>query len=73
MGNKKELTTINNQKVLYRVIYAIAEITNVLSFLYSYAFLLNSLCFLLYPIIWGNFPIKLKVQWGNFPIKVIVQ
>ena len=39
-------------------------------FLYYYAFLLNSLCFLLYPIIWGNFPIKLKAQWENFPINV---
>lgn len=37
------------------------------SFLYYYAFLLNSLSFLLYPIIWENSPIKLKTQWGNFP------
>nr|DAV28375.1 MAG TPA: hypothetical protein [Caudoviricetes sp.] len=43
---------------------------NALSFLYYYAFLYNCLCFLLYPIIWGNFPIKLQVQWGNFPIKL---
>ena len=33
-------------------------------------FLFNSLCFLLYPIIWGNFPIKLQAQWGNFPKEI---
>ena len=33
-------------------------------------FLLIYYAFLLYPIIWGNFPIELKAQWGNFPINM---
>ena len=40
------------------------------TFIYYYAFLYINYDFILYPIIWGNFPIGLNGQWGNFPIKV---
>ena len=40
------------------------------AFIYYYAFLYINYDFILYPIIWGNFPIDVKGQWGNFPIKV---
>ena len=61
----------NNKYKTNRVIYeALANKLRMSYPFYIIRVFINLLCFLLYPIIWGNFPIDIWVQWGNFPINV---
>ena len=61
----------NNKNKNNRVIYeALANKLRMSYTFYIIRVFINLLCFLLYPIIWGNFPIDILVQWGNFPINL---
>ena len=59
-GKLKILTTNNNKNKKNRVIYE--ALGNKLRMSYTFYIIrvfINLLCFLLYPIIWGNFPIDI--------------
>ena len=67
--NKKIINNINN-KTTFVIYEAIANKLRMSYPFYIIRVFINLLLFLLYPIIWGNFPIDIWVQWGNFPTKV---
>lgn len=61
----------NNKNKNNRVIYeALANKLRMSYPFYIIRVFYYLLCFLLYPIIWGNFPINILVQWGIFPINL---
>ena len=62
MKTKLSTNNQNNKSKNNRVIYeALANKLRMSYPFYIIRVFINLLCFLLYPIIWGNFPIELKV------------